>query len=220
MLRVHHLNDSRSFRILWLLEELGLAYEIVEYRRNPKTKLAPKNLREVHPLGKAPILEDGATVVAESGAIVEYLIDRAEGLLRPEDAEGLRQFRFWLHYAEGSVMPILLLKLIMDVLKKEAPIPVRPFGAIVSAGVHRAYLGAQLTLHSDFIESALRGSAWLIGDTFSGADLHMQFPASILKARGVLNPAHHPETMRFVERCTQRAAYRRAIERGGEPKLG
>ncbi|MEM1024208.1 MAG: glutathione S-transferase N-terminal domain-containing protein [Myxococcota bacterium] len=217
MLRLHHLNDSRSTRILWLLEELGLEYELVEHRRNPRTQLAPKVLAEAHPLGKAPILEHDGKALAESGAIVEYLVENF-GPAWGAPAEDREGYRFWLHYAEGSVMPILLLKLIMDKIKSQSPFLVRPVGAAIRGLVYRAYLGAQLKLHADFLERSLEGRDWLLGDRPTAADVMMSFPVEGMVARGV-SGERHPRTRAYWSRMRARPGYQQAMVKGGEPAL-
>ena len=218
MLRVHHLNRSRSFRIVWLLEELGFEYEIIQHRRDRRTSLAPQELIEIHPLGKAPLLEHDGRAVAESGAIVEYLVDLADGRLRPTEHEALLDYRFFLHYAEGSVMPNLVLKLIMDMLSKKSPLPFRPIGGVVSLAVHKAYLQAQLDLHSGFIERSLSDRSWFTG-MFSAVDVHMHFCVEAMRARGILTERAHPNATAFLERCAARPAFARASERGGALEL-
>lgn len=217
MITVHHLENSRSQRILWLLEELGLDYEIRRYARDPETMLAPDELRRVHPLGKSPVVTDGDTVLAESGAIIEALVDRhgADRLRPPPGSEAMQRYRYWLHYAEGSAMPPLLLKLVFDRLS-EPPVPllVRPLTAGIAAGVTRKFIAPQLERHFDFIESELNGRDWFTGDAFSAADIQMSFPLEAAAARGVIADAH-PHSLDFLQRIHARPAYQRALERGG-----
>jgi len=218
MIVVHHLNNSRSQRVLWLLEELGLPYEIVRYERDPKTMLAPKELRAIHPLGKSPILVDGDATLAESGAIVEYLIDRyGEGRLRP--APGTRdavQYRYFLHYAEGSAMPQLLLKLVFTRMES-APVPffAKPIARMLARGAQKAFVDPQLKLHLDFLENQIGESGWFAGDQLSGADIQMSFPLEAAASRGGLD-ASRPRLMAFLKRIHARPAYRAALEKGGE----
>jgi glutathione S-transferase len=227
MIRVHHLDDSRSFRILWLLEELGMDYDIVEHRRNRRTMLAPEALRRVHPLGKAPVVELEDDVVAETGAIVETLLDRAAAGASDGAVPGLRpargtpehaRYRYWLHYGEGSVMPILLLKLVMDRIKRDAPIVVRPVGWLIATSVDQAYLGAQMRLHADYMEAQL--SPWFGGAEFSAADVVMSFPVQGMLARGPVDARSHPRLYAYQAACEARPAFQRAVEKGGRPKLG
>jgi glutathione S-transferase len=217
MITVHHLESSRSQRILWLLEELGLEYEIVKYARDPKTMLAPASLKKVHPLGKSPVIVDGDVVLAESGAIVEHLAEaHGGGKLVPErGTEAFRRYRFWLHYAEGSAMPPLLLKLVLDKIENgPAPFFIKPIARAIAKKVKQAFLSAQLATHFDFIEGELGKSTWLVGDELTAADIQMSFPIEAARERGVLG-ASHPRARAFVERIQTRPAYRRALERGG-----
>lgn len=219
MLRLHHLDDSRSTRILWLLEELELDYELVAHRRNKRTKLAPPELAEIHPLGKAPILEHDGRALAESGAIVEHLVEHfGSGWGAP--AEARDDYRFWLHYAEGSVMPILLLQLIMDEIKTNTPFLMRPVSAAIVALVHQAYLGHNSRLHADFLEKQLAdGRAWLLGEQPSAADVMMSFPVEAMLARDVSAESKHPKTRAYWSRLRARPAYQRALEKGGDLSL-
>jgi glutathione S-transferase len=216
MLQVHHLNNSRSQRVLWLLEELGCPYELIPYQRDPKTLLAPAQLRRVHPLGKSPVITDGAHTLAESGAIIEYLLDAyGAGRLRPPagSAERLR-YTYWLHYAEGSAMPPLLLKLVFQYLPR-GPVPalLRPLVRAIAAGAQKSYIDPQLALHMDYWEAELGGSAWFAGADFSAADIQMSFPAEAAAARSGLPLG---ERLRgFLERIHARPAYQRALSVGG-----
>lgn len=218
MITVHHLNHSRSQRILWLLEELGLDYDIKRYERNPKTMLAPASLRAVHPLGKSPVITDGDLTIAESGAIVDYLINRyGAGRLAPaaDTAERLR-YTYWLHYAEGSAMSPLLLKLVFDKIET-APMPffVKPIAKAISGKAKSSFIEPQITQHLDYLEGELGKSAWFAGDEFTGADIQLSFPLEAAAARGGLD-ASRPRLMNFLQRIHARPAYQRAIERGGE----
>ena len=217
---VHHLNNSRSQRVLWLLEELGLEYEIVRYQRDPKTMLAPPELRKVHPLGKSPVVVDGAATLAESAAILEYLVERyGAGRLVPLAESDRLRYRYWMHYAEGSAMPPLLLKLICDrVEKSPAPFFVRPVTRAIAQKVKAAFVLPQLTLHLDYMEGELAKATWFAGEEFSAADIQMSFPVEGAVARAGLD-ASRPRLMGFLDRIHARPAYRRAIERGGEFRL-
>ncbi len=217
MLTVHHLDDSRSQRVLWLLEELGAAYEVRPYKRDAKTMLAPPELRAVHPLGKSPVLSDGEITVAESGAIVEYLLDRFDsGRLRPAAGtpEHLR-YRYWLHFAEGSAMPPLLLKLIFDRIAS-APMPffAKPIARGIAAKVSQGFIAPNLKSQLDFMEAELGRSAWFAGEAFSAADVQMSFPLEAAAERAGLD-ASRPRLFDFLRRIHERPAYRRALERGG-----
>jgi glutathione S-transferase len=216
MITVHHLNNSRSQRILWLLEELGLDYEIRKYERDPKTLLAPPALRAVHPLGKAPVIEDGGIVVAESGAIVDYLVGRYGPQLAPPPGtpERLRYTQF-LHYAEGSLMPPLLLKLVFDrVASSPAPFFVRPIARAIADKVKSGFVLPQIRQHLDYLEGELAARDWFAGDAFSAADIQMSFPLEAAAARAGLGDGH-PRLADFLRRIHARPAYARALERGG-----
>jgi len=218
---VHHLNESRSQRVLWLLEELELPYEIKRYQRDPQTMLAPASLRAVHPLGKSPVVSDGELVLAESGAIIEYLVERyGNGRLIPPlgSPERLR-YRYWLHYAEGSAMPPLLLKLVFDRMERgPAPFFVKPLLRSIAGKVKGAFIEPQLRLHLDYLESELGKSTWFAGSELSAADIQMSFPLEAARARAGLD-ADRPHSMAFLQRIHARPAYRRALARGGEYAL-
>ena len=218
MLTVHHLNNSRSQRILWLLEELEMPYEIVHYQRDPKTMLAPPTLRAVHPLGKSPVVttDDGLTL-AESGAIIETVIERfGEGRLAPAAGtpEALR-YRYWLHYAEGSAMPPLLMKLIFDRIEKsKMPFFARPIARSIAQKAKAGFVTPNITTHLNFMEGELVKSKWFAGNAFSGADIQMSFPVEAARTRGGLDESR-PKLMAFLARIHARPAYQRALERGG-----
>jgi len=221
MLIVHHLNESRSQRLLWLLEELGLSYQIKRYQRDPETMLAPESLRAVHPLGKSPVLSDGELVLAESGAIMEYVIERYGNgrLIPPLGSNEHLRYRYWLHYAEGSLMPPLLLKLVFDRLERApAPFFIKPVVRGIAAKVRSAFIDPQLTLHLDYIESELGKSTWFAGSELTGADIQMSFPLEAARSRAGL-AADHPRSLAFLQRIHARPAYQRALEQGGEYKL-
>jgi len=218
MIVVHHLNNSRSQRILWLLEELGLDYEIKKYQRDPRTMLAPPELKAVHPLGKSPVISDGDLVLAESGAIVEYLIGRyGNGHLIPAPGtpERLRYTHF-LHYAEGSAMPPLLLKLVFDRVES-GPMPffVRPVARAIAHKVKSSFVLPQIALHLGYLEDELGKAAWFAGEELSGADIQLSFVLEAAAARGDLRE-NYPRLSAFLDRIHARAAYRRALERGGK----
>ena len=221
MITVHHLNNSRSQRIVWLLEELGLDYEIKRYQRDPETMLAPASLRAVHPLGKSPVITDGELTLAESGAIIDYLIARyGAGSLAPAAGTPARlRYNYWLHYAEGSAMTPLLLKLVFDRVES-APMPffVKPVAKGISAKVKSSFIEPQLKQHLDYLEGELGESDWFAGDAFSGADIQLSFVLEAAAARGGLD-ASRPRLMDFLQRIHARPAYRRALERGGEYAL-
>ena len=217
MIVVHHLNNSRSQRVLWLLEELGVAYEVKRYERDAKTMLAPPALLAVHPLGKSPVIVDGTITVAESGAVVEYLIDRygAGRLIPPAGTPERLRYTYWLHYAEGSAMPPLLLKLVFDrVANSPAPWPISAVARRIAKTVQTSFIGPQLTRHLDYMESELAAHPWFAGEEFTAADVQMSFPLEASAARAGLN-ASRPHLMAFLGRIHARDAYKRALERGG-----
>lgn len=221
MIIVHHLNNSRSQRVLWLLEELGLEYEVKRYQRDPQTALAPATLRAVHPLGKSPVVSDGERTIAESGAIVEYLVEHyGKGRLAPPagSPEHL-MYIYWLHYAEGSAMPPLLLKLIFGRLPKP-PMPwlLRPLAGAIAKGVEARFIDPQLRLHLDYMEKELAQRPWFAGQEFSAADIQMSFPLEAARMRAGLDESR-PHLMKFLERIHARPGYQRALERGGRYEL-
>jgi glutathione S-transferase len=218
MLTVHHLNNSRSQRVLWLLEELELPYEIVHYQRDAQTMLAPASLRAVHPLGKSPVVttDDGLTL-AESGAIVETLIERfGHGRLAPAPGtpDAVR-YRYWLHFAEGSAMSPLLLKLVFDRIEtSKMPFFAKPIAKAIASKTKSAFINPNIVSHLNFMEAELGRSEWFAGDAFTGADIQMSFPVEAAQARGGLD-AKRPKLMAYLERIHARPAYKRALERGG-----
>ena len=221
MIIVHHLNNSRSQRVLWLLEELGLEYEIKPYQRDKKTMLAPPELRQVHPLGKSPVITDGGNTLAESGAIIEYLAEKyGAGKLAPAAGtpEYLR-YRYWLHFSEGSAQPPLLLKLLFDRMKT-GPMPffVRPIARKIADTALAAYVLPNLERNLDYMEAELGKSEWFAGSRFSAADIQLSFPLEAARMRAGLNESR-PKLMAFLEKIHARPAYRRAIERGGKYDL-
>ena len=220
MITVHHLNNSRSQRILWLLEELGLQYEIKRYQRDRQTMLAPPELRQVHPLGKSPVITDGDLTLAESGAIIETLADRyGAGKLAPAfgSAERVR-YLYWLHFAEGTAQPPLLLKLLFDRIKSKAPFFVRPVARAIADQALGTFVLPNINRNLDFMESELGRNEWFAGPQFSAADIQMSFPLEAARARGGLDEKR-PRLMAFLEKIHARPAYLRAVERGGEYAL-
>ncbi|MEH2317613.1 MAG: glutathione S-transferase family protein [Nostoc sp.] len=204
MIVVHHLNNSRSQRVLWLLEELGIEYEIKFYERDPKTMQAPESLRQIHPLGKSPVITDADVTIAESGAIVEYLVDRyGNGRLVPASGtpEHLR-YTYWLHYAEGSAMPLLFMQVVLNI-----------FGAGDSSVVG-GFIAPQIKLHFDYIEGKLGKSTWFTGEEFTAADIQMSFPLEQI-AMIPKEVESRPKLKEFTLRIHARPAYKRALERGG-----
>ena len=217
MIILHHLENSRSQRVLWLLEELGLAYEIKRYARNPQTMLAPPELLKVHPLGKSPVISDAGVTVAESGAIIEYLLDTyGNGRLRP--APGTlerRQFTYWLHFAEGSAMPFLLLRLVFDKLRS-TPVPffIKPIMKGIAGKVGASFIDPNLKRQVAFIEGELRQRRWFAGDDFSAADVQMSYPMEAAAARGSLG-AEQTAIQDWLTRIHARPAYGKALTAGG-----
>ena len=217
MIIVHHLENSRSQRVLWLLEELGLPYEVKRYARNPETQLAPPELRAVHPLGKSPVITDGDVTVAESGAIVEYLVDTyGQGRLRPAAGTAdARRWTYWLHFAEGSAMPPLLMKLVFDQVRKaKMPFFIKPVAKGIADKVTSAYIGPNLKAQFDFMEAELATREWFAGNEFSAADVQMSFPIEAAAARGGLD-AKYPKLQGWLQRIHARPAYQRALKAGG-----
>ena len=209
MIVVHHLENSRSQRVLWLLEELGLTYEVKRYQRNTATMLAPPELKRVHPLGKSPVIVDTdrasagqGRVVAETGAIVDYLVDKAGGRLGPPgDQDGALRYRYWMYYAEGSLMPPLFAKLVVG----RVPL----FGKMA-----QKRLQPMIDVHLDLVEATLAGSRWIAGDALSGADIMMSFPLEAARSRAGLDGSR-PATIAWLDTIHARPAYQRALAAGG-----
>jgi glutathione S-transferase len=221
MVTVHHLENSRSQRILWLLEELGVEYRIVRYQRDKSTGLAPPELAVMHPLGKAPVITDGDVTVAESGAIIEYLADRYDdGRLRP--AEGTPErlaYTYWLHYAEGTFMPLMILSLIMRrIASARMPFFVKPIARGIVAKVRSGYLDPNLERNLAFMESSLAVADWFCGRRMTAADIQMSFAVEAAAVRTNLLD-NYPRLADFQERIYARAAYRAALEKGGPYQL-
>lgn len=218
MITLHHLNNSRSQRILWLLEELGVPYEIKRYQRDATTLLAPPELRAIHPLGKSPVITDGELTVAESGAIIEYLIERyGQGRLIPAAGTPERlRYTYWLHFAEGSAMPPLLLKLIFDKIEK-SPMPffVKPIAKGIAGKVKASFVAPRIADNLNYMEAELGKAAWFAGEAMTGADIQVSFVLEACQARGGLNESR-PRLMAFLQRIHALPAYQRAVERGGE----
>jgi glutathione S-transferase len=218
MITVHHLNNSRSQRVLWLLEELGVPYEIKKYERDAKTMLAPETLRQVHPLGKSPVITEDGVTVAESGAIIEYLLEHhGHGRLAPPaGSDEHRRFTYWLHFAEGSAMPPLLLKLIFDRIGSGQGMPffVKPIAKGIAGKVKGLMIDPNLKRQLDFMEAELGKSEWFAGNDFSAADIQMSFPVEAAAMRAGLD-ASRPKLMAYLKKIHARPAYRKALERGG-----
>lgn len=220
MLTVHHLNNSRSQRVLWLLEELGVPYEIVRYQRQSDMR-APKELRAIHPLGKSPVITDSGNSIAESGAIIEYVVETYGNgrLIPPPNTPERLRYTYWLHYAEGSAMPLLVMKLLFTLMPRRAPALMRPVVGMVSSQALAKLVSPQLRQHMNFWESELSKTQWFAGADFTAADIQMSFPLEAAAARGGLEQGH-PKAMAFLDRIHARPAYQRALEKGGPYTLG
>lgn len=217
MLTVHHLDHSRSHRVLWLLEELGVEYELKEYQRDRRTLLAPPELREVHPLGKSPVITDDGRVFAESGAILEYLVDAyGHGRLRPEPGtDAFYRHRYWMHYAEGSAATPLLVKLITGRVAKSGGL-LKPVTRKIAQAIDASYTDPAIATHMGYIESELGKAAWFAGDEFTSADIQMSYPVLVARSR-VETRAPFPNMDRFIATIQARRAYQAAVARGGPP---
>jgi glutathione S-transferase len=205
---VHHLENSRSQRILWLLEELGMPYEVRRYERNKTTMLAPPELRRVHPLGKSPLIEDSDSdgevrVIAETGAIIEYLVDKAGGRFgAPQAREEALRYRYFLHYAEGSLMPVLFVKLVLSRVPLLGHVALRKFQPMVD-------------VHVNYIESELAARPWFAGESFTAADVMMSFPLEAARSRAGISRDTHPHIFKWVDTIHARPAYQVALAKGG-----
>jgi glutathione S-transferase len=222
MIVLHHLNNSRSQRILWLLEELNLEYEVKIYQRDSVTNLAPNTLNLIHPLGKSPIITDGEVTVAESGAIIEYLIGTyytevtAGKLVDPQRGNEVhRQYTYWLHFAEGTLMPPLVAKMVLDKVRVNAkPFFVKIIANKIVDKLMASYYGPIIAKNMDYIENHLANNAWFAGEELSGADIQMSFPLEAAVARG--NAEHFPNITQYVKKIHARPAYQAAVEKGGK----
>ena len=220
MIIVHHLNNSRSQRLLWLLEELGVLYDIKHYERDKRTMLAPPELRKVHPLGKSPVITDGEVTLAESGAIMEYVLEkygRGRLMPKPNTPEKVR-YTYWMHFAEGSAMPPLVMKLVLGRMAKVSPFLVRPVARAIANRVLDGFVQPNIARQLDYMEAELNKSAWFAGSEFTAADIQMSFPLEAAAARGGLD-ASKPKLTEFLARIHAREAYRAALEKGGEYRL-
>jgi len=215
VLIVHHLNNSRSQRILWLLEELAVPYEVKHYQRDPDTMLAPPALRAVHPLGKSPVITHGDRVVAETGAIVTYLVDNfGNGQLMPAGGtEDRLRYIYWLHFAEGSAMPPLVITLLLNEMAKRTPMLVRPVAKMIAAAVQKTYSGPTMAAQLDYIEQELTASLWFTGDSFSAADIMMSFPLEAASER--IGLGTRTRTRDWLARIHDRPGYKAALQKGG-----
>ncbi len=221
MLTVHHLENSRSQRILWLLEELGVDYEIKRYGRDKHTRFAPPELKAIHPLGKAPVVTDGQMTVAESGAIIEYIVGNyGKGRLRPEEGTAARlAYTYWLHYAEGTFMPLMIISLILARIEA-APLPffARPIAKRIVQKVRESYLDHNVKNNLDFMEATLTKSTWFCGNQLTAADIQMSFPLEAGEVRtNLVND--YPKLTGFLARMRARPAYKAALDKGGHYEL-
>jgi len=212
---VHHLENSRSHRVLWLLEEIGVPYEVKFYARDPATMLAPTALRAVHPLGKSPVIVEGDVTLAESGAIIEYLVENnpASAMAPPRGSAEWVRYLYWLHFAEGSAMPPLFLRLVLSRIAASTPWPVQPIIAAVLRRADERVAAPRLAENLDLMEAGLDRSMWFAGDAFSAADIQMSYPVEASARRAGLDSSR-PRLMAYLERIGERPAYRRAIARG------
>lgn len=218
MIILHHLNHSRSQRIIWLLEELNLNYTIEFHNRDKKTYLAPESLKSVHALGKSPVIIDDATgmTIAESGAIIEYLIQTYSKDFMPEQGTpAYWQYLYWLHFSEGSLMPPMVMNLVLNKMK-ESPMPffIKPIAKMLADKIIEKFSGPNIKRSLEFIEEHLSKNNWFCGDQLSGADIQMSFPLEASVARGIINQ-HYPNTLAYVKRFQKRAAYQAGLKKGG-----
>ncbi|MGD1015122.1 MAG: glutathione S-transferase [Roseiarcus sp.] len=220
MIVVHHLDHSRSQRALWLLEELGLEYEIRRYARDPKTMLAPASLMAAHPLGKSPVIVDGDKTLAESGAILEYLIEAygAGRFAPPPGSQDRLRYTYFMHYAEGSLMPPLTMKYMFMQLPRRAPFLARPIAGAIASKALASYVDPQIKRHLDFLEGELARRPWFAGDAFSAADIQMSYPLEAAASRAGLD-ARRPKLWDFLRRIRERPAYARAAAKGDPTAL-
>jgi glutathione S-transferase len=222
MIIVHHLNNSRSQRVLWLLEELNLPYEIKRYERDPKTIRAPKSLRDVHPLGKSPVITDGEITVAESGAIIDYLVRTyaKDSLMPAENSAEFRDFQYWMHFSEGSLMPPLLMRMLFEKVKT-SPMPffIKPVAKMIADKVLTTFVNPEIKLNMGFVDQYLGKHSWFAGDNISGADFQMSFPLEASVAAGAIGN-QYPNIHAYVKRFQERAGYLKALEKGGDYDYG
>ncbi len=219
MLTVHHLNNSRSQRILWLLEELGVEYEIKSYDRDVETQLAPDELKQIHPLGKSPVVVDGTEVLAESGAIIDqlgYKYGYGEWVPR-RDNKKYKPYMYWLHYAEGSLMSPLLLKIVFDKVKtSKMPFFVKPVAHGIANKVMESFVTPNIKKHFNYVEQHLSANKYFAGDDMTGADIQMSFPLEASVAKKAITAISHPHIYQYVDNFQARPAYQRALEKGGD----
>lgn len=219
VITLHHLEKSRSHRVMWMLEELEVPYEIVRYARDRKTLLAPATLREIHPLGKSPVIVDDGQAYAESGAILEHLVERHGNgrFAPPTGGDAHRRYRYFMHYAEGTLMPQILLKFVCSRVRT-APVPffIKPIARRIADGIDSQFTDPNLRRHLEFLDAELASREWFTGDSFTAADVQMSYPVmGLVKSGSDLGPTTRLQS--YMERLRARPAYRKAIERGGEP---
>lgn len=213
MITVHHLENSRSLRIVWLLEELNIEYKIKKYKRDPKTMLAPQELKDIHPLGKAPVITDENGAHAESGAIIEYILENYGGdqlIPKKQDSSAYNKYKFFMHYAEGSVMPVLVMSLIFSTINSKMPFFMKPVFSLIDQQVRANYITPTTQTHFSYIESTLAEHKWLTGDQFTGADIQMSFPIITALDREI-NMDSYKNIKRFLKQVEERPAYKKAI---------
>lgn len=215
MITIHYLDNSRAHRIVWLLEELGLDYDIKQYRRSADMR-APKSLKAVHPLGKSPVIEDGGRVIAETGAIIEYLTGKYDkgGRLVPEGEDERLRYTYYLHYAEGSAMPLLVLKLVFDRMPAGVPFLIRPVARVISSAAKSRLIAPQVNDHVGLWESELSRDGFFAGAEFSAADIMMSYPVEA-GMRRLDYEGKREATTTWLAAIRARPAYQRALERGG-----
>ena len=211
MVVLHHLNNSRSQRLLWLFEELNIPYEIKTYQRDSKTDLAPEAIKKVHALGKFPVITDGDITIAESGAIIEYLVEKyGKGFSPERGTDAGRSYTYWMHYAEGSLMPLLVIKLIFDKVKS-SPMPffVKPIAKGIANKVMDAYAGPNIKSNLGYINQHLATNEWFCGDQLTGADIQMSFPLEAMVSQQGLE--EYPNIVAFVKKAHARPAYQKGL---------
>jgi glutathione S-transferase len=222
VITVHHLENSRSQRVLWLLEELGVNYQIELYKRDPVTSLAPPELETIHPLGKSPIVTDGKQTIAESGAILEYIVDHYGPHWRPAAGTPEHQrYTYWLHFAEGTAMPALVMSLVFNKIKSaKMPFFAKPIAKAIADNVINSFIAPNIAKQLTYIDEQLSQRTWFCGDQISAADIQMSFVLEAAAARGGLTATVHPNAHAWLQKVKSRRAYKKAIERGGPFVLG
>ncbi len=218
MITLHHLNNSRSQRILWLLEEIEANYQVKHYQRDSQSQLAPAELKQIHPLGKSPLISDDGKVIAESAVIIDYLINKYAPDWKQMDSttEDAIQYNYWMHFAEGSLMPPLLLRLVFEKIKNsKMPFFIKPIANGISEKVLSSFVTPNITANLSFIENYLEDKQWFVGDQLSGADIQMSFPLEACVSRGIATEKQ-PNIIAFVKNLQQRPAYQRALQQAGD----